>query len=174
MQFIPLLPVQVRLLFSGNFYGISTFLEESSRTQEDAPMLTTLIPAVKTTPISMHSVGTLQSRVIALNQENYHANMVAGSSNAVMETSSSQCDYCKLFFSTPAELTKHKKRKRLIFSYPMYRLNFDISRSLLPPRLYKYKTFVPDVIGIDVNTVKELLPSLEIFEDIFKYFIQVL
>ena len=59
-------------------------------------MLTTLIPAVKTTPISMHSVGTLQSRVIALNQENYHANMVASSSNSVMETNSSQCDYCKL------------------------------------------------------------------------------
>ena len=104
----------------GNFHGIYTILEESSRSQEDAPMLTTLIPAVKTTPISMHSVGTLQSRVIALNQENYHANMVASSSNAVMETNSSQCDYCKLFFSSPAELTKHKKRKRFIFSYQMY------------------------------------------------------
>ena len=81
-------------------------------------MLTTLIPAVKTTPISMHSMGTLQSRVIALNQENYHANMVASTinSNSVMDTtsstSSSQCDYCKLFFSSPTELTKHKKRKQ--------------------------------------------------------------
>jgi len=117
----PAQPTTVQTSIQGHANTVYTIATspESSRSQEDAPMLTTLIPAVKTTPISMHSVGTLQSRVIALNQENYHANMVASSSNngVTMETNSSQCDYCKLFFSSPVELTKHKKRKRFILLF---------------------------------------------------------
>ena len=53
--------------FAFEFVSQNYYSDEHGR--EEAPMLTTLIPAVKNTPIAMQSMGSLQSRVIALNQE---------------------------------------------------------------------------------------------------------
>ena len=97
---------------TNTIYNTVTITPDESQ-REEAPMLTTLIPAVKTTPISMHSMGTLQSRMIALNQEHYQA-ASAMTSHAMTHGATidnpNHCDYCKLFFPSTVELAKHRKR----------------------------------------------------------------